>query len=135
MFLQDTKEPTVNFTIDSIQPVTACSGSYPQPPQNGHFIVVSVTAETTEALNKAPVKSFDVSPASFKFIAANGTTFNGSLGTGPSFGCLANGEGFPIAGMGPAEKVSGKVVLDVPETTGTLVFRDLFGSAAWEWNF
>ena len=134
MFLKDTKEPTVNFTIDSIAPVTACSGSYPQPPQNGHFVVVGVTVETTEALSKAPVKTFDVSAYNFKFISKAGTTYNGNLG-GSAYSCLANGEGFPIAGMGPAEKVSGKVVLDVPETTGTLVFKDMFGSAGWEYNF
>ncbi|WP_248760986.1 hypothetical protein [Pseudarthrobacter sp. SSS035] len=135
MFDSETKEATVNFTINAITVDAACTAQFAQPAENGHFVVLDVTAETTPALGNATVKSFDVSPVSFKFITAAGTTFNGSLWTGPSFLCLDDAETFPSAGMGPAEKVAAKVVLDVPETTGTLVFRDLFGSASWEWNF
>lgn len=137
MFNPENEKQTVNFTFNSITVDAPCTGSYPSPAENGHLTVVDVTAETTEELGLAKLSSshFDVSPAGFTFIGANGTTFNGSLGTMGSFSCLADAEEFPMNGMGPAEKVRGKVVLDLPEKTGTLVFKDLYGQAGWEYKF
>jgi len=135
MFDLKTKEPTVNFTITKITVDPPCTGSYPQPATNGHFVVVDVVAETTEALGKQTWPKFDISAHNFKFVSANGTTYNGSLSSGPSYGCLADSEAFPMTGMGPAEKVSGRIALDIPETTGVLVYKDQLNQLGWEWNF
>lgn len=79
---------------------------------------------------------FDLSPHRFKFVAANGTTYNGNLTSGPSYGCLAESEILPINGVGPAEKVTGKIVLDIPDVTGILMFQpDGAGMGGWEWSF
>lgn len=132
----DTKAQTVNFTVDAITVDAPCTGSYPSPAENGHIVVLDVTAATTEELGKLDYgKSFDMNPASFTFIGASGTTFNGSLGTMGAYSCLPEVEKFPVGGMGPAENVKAKVAIDVPEPTGTIVFKDLFGQAGWEYKF
>lgn len=130
-----TGKQIVNFTIDSIKVDAPCTGAYPQPATNGHLAVVAITAQTTPELGKEAYKKFDVSASSFKFIAANGTTFNGNLGSMGSYSCLPDDQEFPMGGMGPAEKVTAKVVLDVPAAHGTLVFTPPFVEAGWEYKF
>jgi hypothetical protein len=126
-------KPVVNFTINSIAPVT-CTEPYAQPAKNGQFIVLDVVAETTPDLANESFTHFDVSPSNFQFVGANGTTFNGML-SGQSYGCLPQAETFPMQGMGPAEKVAAKVVLDVPVGSGTLIFKPLFSTAGWEYTY
>jgi hypothetical protein len=129
-----TKKQSANFVVSAIQPVT-CTEPYATAPTNGHLIALDISITTTPDLASASCPKFGFSPNDFKFIdAATGTTFNGSLGTAAPFGCLANGATLPMNGVGPDEKITGKVILDVPGTTGTLVVSQL-GEAAWEYNF
>ncbi|UTT70566.1 DUF4352 domain-containing protein [Arthrobacter sp. DNA4] len=133
-------KPMVNFTVNSITPDAPCTGPYPQAPQNGHFVVLDVAVETTpDFVSSQGPLTFDMGPGMMKFVGKNGTTYNGNLGTGPAYTCLpdtqmlsANGRG-----IGPAEKVTGKVVLDVPDTTGTLIYTNYLISniGGWEYNF
>lgn len=132
---QITKKQIVNFTVNAITVDAPCTGSYPSPSENGHFVVLDVVAETLPELAESSYPKFDINPANFQFVGANGTTFNGNLGTAGSYSCLADAERFPMNGMGPAEKVAAKVVIDVPETTGTLVYKSLGSLAGWEWAF
>ena len=137
MFNPENNKPTVNFTFNKITLDAPCTGPYPQPAENGHIAVIDVSVETFPELGaeKYGIKKFDISSASFKFIGSKGTTFNGNLGTMGSFSCLPDDQVFPQNGVGPAEKATGKVVLDLPEKSGVLVFKDLFGQASWEYKF
>lgn len=130
-----TKKQTVNFIINSITVDPPCTGPYPQPSEKGHFVVLDASIETLPELAEAGYPKFDLSPHGFQFVGANGTTYNGNLTSGASYGCLPEGEVLPINGVGPAEKVTGKIVLDVPEATGTLVFKSMGELSGWEWNF
>lgn len=133
--------PMVNFTINSITVDAPCTGPYPQPAENGHFTVLDVTVETTPELGTAEgsTGTFDINAHMFKFVGASGTTFNGSLAGAATYGCLPDEQMINTSGsgIGPAEKVTGKVVLDLPETTGVLVFKSYLtsGSGGWEWTF
>lgn len=132
----DTKKLVVNFTINSITVDPPCTGPYSQPAEKGHFVILDASIETLPELAATSSPRFDLSPHTFKFVAANGTTYNGSLTSGPSYGCLPDAEILPINGVGPAEKVTGKIVLDVPDTTGILVFQpNGTGNGGWEWAF
>jgi hypothetical protein len=128
-----------SFAVSSISVDAPCTGPYPDPkgPENGHIVVLDVSIETTPELGAADSypTTFDLNPYSFKFVGANGTTFNGKLATGATFGCLPDEQVLSSSGVGPAEKVTGKVVLDIPETTGVLVFKPGFMNNGWEWNF
>ena len=132
---QITKKQVVNFTIDAITVDAPCKGQYPQPAENGHFVTLAVTAETTPDLAESSYPKFDVSAHNFQFIGKSGTTYNGSLATTPTYMCQADDEKFPMNGMGPGEKVSAKVLVDVPETHGILVFKPLGALAGWEYKF
>ncbi|MGR0158581.1 hypothetical protein ACUUMC_01560 [Paenarthrobacter nitroguajacolicus] len=130
------KKTTVVFTIHSITVDAPCTGAYAQPAEKGHFVVLDASIETTPELAESSFARFDLSPHSWQFVGENGTTFNGSLASGASYGCMTDSEILPINGVGPAEKVTGKIVLDVPAATGTLVFKPLGGSVGgWEWSF
>ncbi len=110
------------FTVNSITPVT-CTEPYARPSENGNVVAVDITVETTPELAQSAYPKFTLSGFDFKYIAANGTTFNGSLASIATYSCIPDAEQFPSAGMGPGEKVTGKVVLDVPAATGLLVFE------------
>ena len=131
--LHDNKE-VVNFVVNSITP-GACTEPYAQAPKNGNIIVVDVTVETKPELANATMTSYSLSPWDFKYVAPNGTTFNGDL-AGQSYGCLPAAATFPSAGMGPAEKITAKVVLDVPQPNGILVLKAPFSNTnGWEYKF
>ncbi|WP_395402111.1 hypothetical protein ACHMXB_01350 [Arthrobacter sp. UC242_113] len=129
----------VNFTVNSITVDAPCTGPYPQALENGHLVVLDVTIETTPELAKEGdgYDKFDMNGAMFKFVGANGTTFNGNLGTNGAFSCLPDEQMVPTTGVGPAEKVKAKIALDLPQTKGTLVFKSYLttGNAGWEWTF
>lgn len=130
------KKTTVVFTINSITVDAPCTTDYAQPAEQGHFVVLDASIESTPELADSSFARFDLSPHSWQFVGANGTTFNGSLASGASYSCMTDNEILPINGVGPAEKVTGKIVLDVPAPTGTLIFKPLGGSVGgWEWAF
>lgn len=127
-------EKVMSFVVKSISVDSACTSPYAQAPQNGHFIAVAVDVETTPDLAKDINKFVWFGAQSWKLIADNGTTYNGSLDSGPAYGCLNDSERLP-SNIGPAEKVTGTLVLDVPVTSGTLVLENTGGGGGWEWVF
>lgn len=132
-------KPTVNFAVNSITPDAPCTGPYPQTAENGHFVVLDVSIETTPELasDGKGYDTFDMNGHMFKFVGANGTTFNGDLGTIGAYSCLPDEQEIASSGVGPGEKVTGKLALDLPATTGVLIFKSYLtsGSAGWEWSF
>lgn len=113
-----TKKQWVSFVVNSIQPVT-CTEPYAPAPSNGHLIALDISIATTPELASAAYPKFGLNQNDFKFIdAATSTTFNGSLGTAATFGCLPNGAKLPVNGVGSDDKITGKVTLDVPGATG-----------------
>lgn len=131
----------VNFTIDAIAVDAPCTGPYVQAPENGHIVVLDVSIETAPELasDEGAYSTFDINPSMFKFIGANGTTFNGNLGSSGAYSCLPDEQqvGVNGGGVGPGEKVTGKIALDIPDTTGVLVFKSYLtsGTSGWEWKF
>jgi hypothetical protein len=123
------------FTVNSIAPVT-CTREYHYPSENGVLVAVDMTIETTPELADSTDPNLRFSGSNFKYVAVNGTTFNGSLGTFAAFACLPDAETFPSNGMGPAEKVTAKVVLDLPAANGILILKsNPFSSSGFEYNF
>lgn len=118
---QRTNKVTTKFTVDSFAEAQ-CTERFAKPSENGHLILVNMTVETTPELVDSSNPRFDISSYQFKYISDNGTTFNGSLGTISTYSCIADSLEFPMQGMGPGEKVSGAVVLDIPTGPGVLVY-------------
>lgn len=113
------------FTVTEIKDVV-CDQPYASPPTNGRVIGLTIDVETYASLAEQPMKQVFLSPFSFKFIGANGTTFNGNLSSGATFSCIDNSLNLPSS-FGPAEKAHGVVLLDIPAGGGILTL----GSVEW----
>ena len=104
------------------------------PAANGHPVSVNVDARTGAA---APFKEafygqeFSFNPADWKFVDDRGKTAN-SVTTTTVYNCLDPQE--LLRSMGPAEHASGKIVLDLPSTSGTLIYAPSLLDEAWEWT-
>lgn len=131
-----TEKETAKVTVTKIAKGT-CTAQYAQPVENGNFLFVTVAIQTTPALAEASYPKFDLNGTNFKFIAKNGTTFNASLASAPTYSCLPQEQTLPSAGLGPAEKVTGVIVLDVPQPSGTLIMTNSFsgGNDGFEFAF
>lgn len=128
-------DPVVTFAVKDIEVDPTCTGQLPQSPEIGHFIVVDIEAETGTAAQFEEAfmgQDYQFNQHWWKFVDAKGTTANNIVST-PTYTCLPEAEALP--GMiGPAERVTGKIVLDTPSTKGTLIFDDPLSGNAWEWE-
>lgn len=124
----------VTFVVNSITVDAPCTGDFPQPVQNGHIVVLDVSVVTDPALAESVMPTFYMTPFEFTEIAPNGTTSNADLGTAATYGCLPDAEVLPQT-IGPGENVTGKVVLDVTNPTGTLVYKSGGNTFGWEWTY
>lgn len=133
----DTKDELANFVVNAIEVDPVCTSPYAadSPPENGHFIALDISVETFPELAEAPYPKFDLSPGYMKIIAPNGTTSNVNLGSAASYGCLNDAERLPMNGMGPAEKATGKIVIDSEVASGTLVISEGGSYTGWEYTF
>lgn len=127
-----TGKTTTKFTVNSITPGT-CNQPYSHAAENGQIVLVDIAVETTADLAQSSYPKFTLSGYDFKYIADNGTTFNGNLSTVATYSCIPDAEVFPSAGMGPAENITAKVVLDLPAAHGTLVLKS--GLSGFEYKF
>ena len=126
-------EVTTKFTVNSIKTPVCDQDYYDQKPKNGRLMAISMTVETTKALAKQSYDKFTISAYDFKFIAANGTTFNGNLSTIATYGCVADSVTFPSSGLGPSEKASGVIIVDIPRSPGVLVYEPNRFGAGFEY--
>jgi hypothetical protein len=125
----------VSFVVNKITLDPACTGKYPRPSENGHFLALDISAQGFQPLKDVfGSGTFSMYASNWKLIAANGTTYNGDLGSGPALGCLPDSEQLPDR-VGIGEKVTGTLILDVPATEGTLVFKPTFADSGWEWQY
>ncbi|OUM41061.1 hypothetical protein B8W73_11975 [Arthrobacter agilis] len=132
--LTDEGKQVVTFVVNSIAVDVPCTGNYPSPVENGHILVLDVSIVTEPALAESISPTFYMNPYDFTEIAPNGTTSNADLGTMATYSCLPDAEVLPQE-VGPGENVTGKLVLDVTNPTGTLVFKYAGAPAGWEWTY
>ncbi|NKG19367.1 MULTISPECIES: hypothetical protein [Paeniglutamicibacter] len=127
-------DQTVSFVVKKIDMKIKCNAPYATKAENGHLIGIKMDVQTFKELNDPdyPGMTFDAHPSSWTFISKEGTTFNGDLGTSSAFMCLEDDDQLPNS-IGPAQKATGWIVLDVPATTGTLIFSTQPGTG-WEWE-
>lgn len=127
------QQPIVEFVVSKIERKPKCDAEFATDPENGKFLAVKMDIQTHKELGAEEfIEDFYADANSWTYISPEGTTFNGSLSTGASYSCMKESKTLP-ASIGPAQKVSGWVVLDVPKAEGTLVF-DPYHSGGWEWE-
>ena len=126
-------QPIVEFVITKIDTKPKCDGPYPEKSQNGTLIALKMDVQTYKEMNSEEgISSFDAGSYGWKYISPEGTTFNGELGGIGAFSCMKESKTLP-GNIGPAEKVTGWIVLDVPKADGTLIL-DPNWNGGWEWE-
>lgn len=128
------EELVLSFSIDAIRVDAPCPGQFAEDPQNGHFVALDIRASTTENY-PADVYYFQMNPASFSFVGTDGV-FVQNIATTPTYGCMDYDDPnlFPSATFTPASSYRGTVILDIPETSGTLIWTPMGGTSGWEWQ-
>lgn len=121
----------LNFTVTDIELDPVCTSPQAVPSESGHLMAISLEAATAPEPVFSQVLGY-ADFSSWKVIAANGTTVNAVTNNATSW-CLAPEDRLP-SNIGPAEKVTGKIILDVPDPTGTLVLAQ-GTNASWEWEY
>ncbi|MBB5791766.1 hypothetical protein [Jiangella mangrovi] len=133
----DGTEMATEFTVDAIEVSAECTEDYADVPQNGHFIVITITATVLPGFAdpSAGISSMPFGPGEFGLVDANGITVNDPAPIN-TYGCLAESELIPDE-VGEGETATGKVVLDSPTEHGVLTYQPWFtgGSEGWEWEF
>lgn len=130
----DKGKAVASFVVNSIKLDPTCTNQFATPADNGHFIALNVSMETDPALAESVNPQFGLAGYAWKVVAENGTTFNGDVMSGASFFCLNDEERFPSA-LGPGEKATGTIILDVPTPSGVLIHQQGFMPAGWEWEY
>lgn len=125
----------VAFTVNEIIVDIPCTEPFTQPPENGHFVALDVSVETSpNMLTSDLIQEFSMSPWDFQAIAPNGVTSNAGADSFATIGCLDDSVLLPGT-IGPGEAAKGLVLLDVADPAGVLIFRDYQTDSGWEYAY
>lgn len=131
-------QEVVTFAVDAIGPAE-CKADYAEygsPPVNGNLIALDLRVATAPELAQSTWGSyFTISPGDFQFVDSDGITHS-ELWTAATFSCLADSDKFTSDPLTPGSQYIGKIVLDLPDANGTLIYRPVMVSGGgWEWSF
>lgn len=133
--LTEDGEPVATFVVNSIDVDAACTEEFASNlSDNGHLLVLDVSIVTEPAYAESMNPTFSFDAYYFKEIAPDGTISDTDLATRAARTCLKDAELLPST-FGPGEKMTGKVVMDVTNPSGTIVFEYGDSPAGWEWNY
>jgi hypothetical protein len=124
------------FAIDSISPDVPCTEEYSSyDPENGHITAVQMRL-ATQAFTPDDFSYLTVSSSDFSFIGSDGLTFT-NVDTMATYGCIADSKKFPSSDLQPGSQYAGIVLLDLPEASGTLIYRpsSVYNGGGWEISY
>jgi hypothetical protein len=125
----------VSFVVNRIIVDIPCTDEFAEPPENGHFVAVDVSVQTSSSmLNSDLINEFNMSASNFTAIAPDGTTSNASPDSAATIFCLDDSVLLPYA-IGPGENVNGMILLDLANPSGILVAEEYWTESAWEWVY
>lgn len=122
------------FTVTEVDTSVKCGNPYARKPE-GKLIAIKITAKTTKNVSLDTLGSDEIwFTQDWKAIDKNGET----AGWDPdSTDAVYNCEVKPslMRGVGPSEKITGWVVLDVPDLESVIVWQPGFMvNGGWEWQ-
>jgi hypothetical protein len=129
----DTDADMVTWAVDEVVVDLPCTAPYyDYEPENGHIVGLRFRVATGPDLS--PLGYFAISDQDFAFVGPDGITHSNVYSVS-AYACLPPAEQFPTDQLGPGQQYVGTVVLDVPNTTGTIIYKPPMADGGWEWNF
>lgn len=106
-------------------------------PEKGTFLILDIEATMSPGAaravgSKAEDLFMPLAPQAFSVMGSSGV-IEREVASESAWGCLADKDLAPAA-LSPGQKVSGKVVLDVPHGSGTVVY-DPIDNGGWSWPY
>ena len=130
-----TGTPAVSFALTDVVADPVCSTPYAEASENGHLVRLDIDLETGSAESLEEVlysDSYYLSSSDWRFVDSEGVRAN-TTDTVASWMCLDTSEQFPVD-VGPHERIRGSIVLDLPSTSGTLIYTQPLIDDGWEWS-
>jgi hypothetical protein len=118
-----------SIAVDSVTADLPCTAEGHQPAKNGHFVGLAVRVTTGPA--RPEVQPTAIRPGAFRVVGLG----NQDVATHRAATCLPAAEQFPETPLSPDQEVTGTVVLDVPDATGTIGYRPADGATRLLWQF
>ena len=125
-----------SFSIDAITPDVPCTEEYSSyDTENGHITSVQMRV-ATQAFTPDDFSYLTVSSSDFVFIGSDGLTFT-NVDTIATYGCISDSLKFPSDQLRPGSQYAGAILLDLPETSGTLIYQPslIIGGGGWEVSY
>lgn len=129
-------ETLYTFAIDSITPNVPCTEEYSSyDPENGNITAVQMRV-STGAFTPEDFSYLTVNSSDFSFIGSDGLTFT-NVDTIATYGCISDSLKFPSGELNPGSQYAGTVLLDLPETSGTLIYQpsSMMAPGGWEISY
>lgn len=121
-----------NWTVNKITPDIKCTQKDAAKSKNGHLIALDLTVQTEHPF-KNPV-TFDIySETSWSYLNADGTMSEADLYSNATSDCLSSSTS--LHPLQRDQKEQGIVVLDVPNTDGSLVYNIMAESGPDKWEY
>lgn len=123
--------PVIKWTVTDIKADVPCTESTALPSVNGHFVVVSIDAETSPAFAPAKLPAGFFHPGNYwSLMDASGIT-HPQADSDAVYRCRKGD--WPID-LAPGSKYRFQLTFDSPTTGGVLAFAPT-GPGGWEWKF
>lgn len=129
--LDTSGNPIMTLTVEAIVVNPGCDGELALPPEQGHFVIVTVTIDVPATATEPPPQ-FDL--LAWHVIGPNGEP--GTLGYSiSSYLCTSDSDA--LAGALSAGTHTGRLVLDTAHASGQLTWTPGSSTATdgWSWSF
>lgn len=122
------------FVAENVSTNFQCTAEGALDPVNGQFVALDFQITADENLPESGFPYFYLSVHEFRAWDAQGERITDPVGNAES--CITAEERVPSP-IEPGENVSGLIILDVPEGSGSASFSmgGFQGSYGWEWNW
>ncbi|WP_207453517.1 hypothetical protein [Desertivibrio insolitus] len=120
------------FSLTEIVVDPVCTAADAGLPANGHFVALRVDVETFPELGSDDVPLISFDPFFWQAYDDAGEPALEVIGHGAL--CMDESELLPLA-IGPSERLTGLVVLDVAAESGSVVYNPFSSGGGWEWLY
>ena len=129
--LDPDEPPMLTLSIEEVIVDPVCDDESEVEPENGHYIALRMVATASEEFDPrvtTPIADYD-----FRVLGDDGAEFDPATPAGRA--CYGAPRLIQNMRIGPGYEYDGWMVLDVPVTSGSLVYAPGDEPYGWEWQF